>query len=166
MQIPFYIAGALLLIFGRKLFWMFVAIIGFLIGITFAPELLPDQPEAVILVVASIFGLLGALFSILLQKFAVGVSGFIAGGYITFYILQTIVVNVGQYQWVAIVAGAFLGAVLAASLVDWGLILLTSISGAVLIADNLSMKMPLLGAVLLVLIIIGIIAQVRIKIHE
>lgn len=160
------IAGALLLLFGRKIFWLFVAVVGFLIGMTYIPNLLPGQPETVILTVSLISGLLGALLSVLLQKFAVGLAGLAAGGYIAYYLLQTVAINVGDYQWLAVFAGALLGAVLAGSMYDWALILITSASGAVVIAQKLPINMPLSGFVLLALFVVGIVAQGQMKIKE
>jgi hypothetical protein len=111
-------------------------------------------------------GLLGALLAVLLQKLAVGLAGLAAGGYIAFYLLQTITLNVGEYQWLAIAAGALLGAVLAGSMYGWALILLTSASGAVVITENLPLEMPISAVILLGLTIIGIIVQARMKIKE
>jgi len=160
------VAGALLLLFGRKLFWLFVATIGFLIGMTYIPKLLPSQPETVILTVSLIAGLLGALLSVLLQKFAVGLAGLVAGGYIVFYLLDTIALNIGEFQWLAILAGALLGAVLAGSMYDWALILITAASGAVVITQHLPIAMPISGFILLVLFVVGIIGQGQMKIKE
>jgi hypothetical protein len=141
MNIMYLAAGILLLFLGRK-------------------------SETVILTVSLIGGLLGALLAILLQKFAVGLAGLAAGGYIAFYLLQTITLNVGEYQWLAIAAGALLGAVLAGSMYGWALILLTSASGAVVITENLPLEMPISAVILLGLTIIGIIVQARMKIKE
>ena len=166
MNWVYIVAGSLLLLFGRKLFWLFVAIVGFLVGMMYFPQLLPEQAEPVILTVSLIAGLLGALLSVLLQKFAIGLAGMAAGGYITYYLLQTITINVGNYQWLAILAGALLGAVLAGSMVDWALILITSASGSVVITQNLPVTMPLSVVILLLLFIAGIIAQGKMKINE
>jgi hypothetical protein len=73
-----------------------------------------------------------------LQKFAVGLAGLIAGGYIVYYLLQTNLINVGTYQWMAILAGALIGAFLAGSLFDWAMLLITSAAGAVLISQGLN----------------------------
>jgi len=166
MDIMYLAAGILLLFLGRKLFWLFVALVGFLVGLTYIPQILPGQTETVILAVSLIAGLLGALLAVLLQKFAVGLAGLAAGGYIAYYLLQTITLNVGEYQWLAIVAGALLGAVMAGSMYDWALILLTSASGAVVITQNLPLSMPISAVILSGLTIVGIIAQARIKIKE
>ncbi|MCD6576899.1 MAG: DUF4203 domain-containing protein [Anaerolineaceae bacterium] len=164
MNFIYIAAGILLLFLGRKLFWLFVAVVGFLVGLTYIPQILPGQEETVILAISLIAGLLGALLAVLLQKIAIGLAGLVAGGYIAYYLLQTITLNVGQYQWMAIVAGALLGAVLAGSMYDWALILLTSLSGAVVITQNIPISMPISAVIFLGLTIIGIVAQTRMKI--
>jgi hypothetical protein len=166
MNYMYFGAGVLLLFLGRKMFWLFVALVGFLIGLAYIPKILPAQTETVILAISLITGLLGALLAVLMQKFAIGLAGLIAGGYIAFYLLQTFPLGVGSYQWLAVAAGAFLGAVLAGSMYDWALILLTSASGAVVITQNIPIEKPFITIVLLGLLIIGIIVQARIKLRE
>ena len=166
MDLTFIAAGVLLLFLGRKLFWLFVAVVGFLIGMTFAPELLPNQPDSVILTISLIAGLLGALLAALLQKVAVGLAGFAAGGYIVYYLLEFVTVNLGDYQWMAILAGGILGALLAGSMFDWALILITSASGATIISSGLELAMPISAVVLVALLVIGVVAQGNIKAKE
>ncbi|HUV16425.1 MAG TPA: DUF4203 domain-containing protein [Pelolinea sp.] len=166
MDLTFLVAGVLLLFLGRKLFWLFVAVVGFLIGMTYAPQLLPSQPQSVILTISLIAGLLGALLAALLQKLAVGLAGFAAGGYIVYYLLQFVAVNFGEYQWMAILAGAIIGALLAGSMFDWALILLTSASGSTLISQGLNLSMPLSAVVLAGLFVFGIVVQGNIKAKE
>lgn len=156
-------AGILLLFFGKKAFWMFVAIIGFLVGMEFAPQILSGQTESVYLTVSIIVGLLGALLAVLLQKFAVGLAGLVAGGYITYTLMQMAVLDVGQYQWMVILAGALLGAVLAGTMFDWAMILITSASGAVLVYQGLNFDFPYAFVIIAVLVLLGIIVQGRIK---
>lgn len=163
MNLIYLAAGVLLLLLGRKLFWLFVAVVGFLVGITFIPQLLPDQTQSVILTVSLIAGLLGALLTVLLQKFAVGLAGLAAGGYIAFYLLQMSSFNAGEYQWLAILAGALIGAVLSGSMYDWALILITSAAGAVLISQGIGLEAYLL---ILGLVVVGIIVQGNIKAKE
>jgi len=166
MNWEYFIAGGLLLLFGRKLFWLFVAIVGFLVGMTFIPELLPEQPDQVVFAISLIAGLLGALLSVLLQKFAVGIAGFVAGAYVAYYFINTISINIGDYQWLAILAGALIGAVMAGSMMDWALILVTSASGAVAITQNLPLGMPISAIVLAGLFLLGVIAQGQMKVKE
>ena len=166
MTLIFIAAGVLLLFLGRKLFWLFVAVVGFLLGITYAPQLLPNQPQSVILTISLIAGLLGALLAALLQKLAVGLAGFAAGGYIAYFLLQFVAVNLGEYQWMAILAGAIISALLAGSMFDWALVLITSAAGAALISQGLNLGMPISAIVRIGLFVFGLIAQANIKAKE
>ncbi len=166
MDLTLITAGGLLLLLGRKLFWLFVAIAGFLAGSTFAPQLLPEQPQSVILTISLITGLLGALMAAILQKFAVAVAGFAAGGYIVYYLLQVVIQDGGQVQWLAILAGALIGAVLAGSMFDWALILITAASGATLVSQGLNLSMPLSAVVLLGLFVFSMVAQGNLRAKE
>src|SRR5437763_7374395 len=74
------IVGAAILLFGRKLFWLFVAALGFAVGIEIAAYFIHEPPPWVTLVIALGLGFLGAIFAIMLQKFAIAVAGFVAGG--------------------------------------------------------------------------------------
>ena len=156
-------AGVLLLFLGKKAFWLFVAIVGFLLGFTFAPDLLPGQTQSVYLTISLVTGLLGALLSVLLQKFAIGMAGLVAGGYVTYSLLQMAIVEAGQYQWLIIAAGALLGAVLAGSMFDWAMILITSVCGSVLIYQGASLDFSFGYILLIGLVLLGIIVQGKIK---
>jgi hypothetical protein len=159
-------AGLLLLFLGRKLFWISVAALGFIVGMTYAPQIFPDQSQTVIIIISLIVGLLGALITSLLQRFAVGISGFAAGAYIVYYMLQNVAVNAGQYQWLIIVAGGIIGAILAGSMFDWALILLTGATGATLITEGVGLAMPFSAVLLVGLFILGVIMQTNIKVKE
>jgi hypothetical protein len=83
-----------------------------------------------------------------------------------YYLLEFVAVNFGDYQWMAILAGGILGALLAGSMFDWALILLTSATGAAIISQGLNLTMPISVFVLVALFVVGIIAQGRIKAKE
>src|SRR6476661_9326781 len=74
------IIGAAILLFGRKLFWLFVAALGFAVGLEIAVYFMKDPPQWMLLLVGLGCGVVGALLAILVQKIAVAVAGFIAGG--------------------------------------------------------------------------------------
>lgn len=166
MNFIFIVSGVLLLFLGRKLFWLFVAVVGFLLGMTYAPQVLTNQPQSVILTISLIAGLLGALLAALLQKLAVGLAGFAAGGYIAYYLLQFVAINLGEFQWMAILAGAIIGALLAGSMFDWALVLITSAAGAALISQGLDLGMPISAVALIGLFVFGLFAQANIKAKE
>ncbi len=60
--------GAALLILGRKLFWVFVGAIGFVLGMDIASRFLQGRPDWLILIVALGAGVLGALLALFLQR--------------------------------------------------------------------------------------------------
>ena len=65
-----------LLFLGRKLFWLFVAAVGFVVGMEAATTLYPHQPDWS-LIVGLILGLIGAVAAIFVQKAAIGIAGFL-----------------------------------------------------------------------------------------
>src|ERR1051325_7668845 len=74
------IIGAIVLLFGRKLFWLCVAAVGFAAGVEFAPHLMHEPTPLLQLSVAIVFGFIGALLALFLQQIAIAVAGFLAGG--------------------------------------------------------------------------------------
>ena len=159
MNIIRIILGIVLVSSGQRLFWFFVAATGFLAGAILAPQFLPGQPQWVILLVALLAGLLGALLAILLQGFAIGLAGFIAGGYIVNSLLALINWNAGQYAWLFFLFGGILGAALVAFIFNGALIILSSLTGAILIVQSLPLGEPLKTAVLIALFVAGLLIQ-------
>jgi hypothetical protein len=160
------LAGLAALFLGRRLYWLFVAIVGFGVGMTMAPQFLPGQPQWVILVVAVVAGFLGAILAILLKKVAVGVAGFIAGGYLSLYLLSFFSVDLGSFQglnWAIFIIGGIVGALLVGTIFDIALIILSSGVGAGLIANTLmhdfSLQLVVAAVVFIVLFVVGIIIQ-------
>src|SRR5215470_14706357 len=75
------LVGVVILLFGRRLFWLFVAAMGFVFGAQIAAQVTHEPASSpAVLLVAIGFGIVGALLALLLQKVAIGVAGFIAGG--------------------------------------------------------------------------------------
>ncbi len=157
------VIGIAMLILGRKFFWLFTGGIGFYIGYTLAPKILPSQSENVILIVAVVLGLLGVFLSILVKSAAISIAGFAAGAYVVYSLLPMINFDLGNYYWLVIIIGGILGAVLAGTMFDWALIILTTACGAMLISTTLNLTFPLSAVVLVVLFLIGLIVQGNMK---
>jgi hypothetical protein len=153
------VLGIALLILGRKFFWLFVGVIGFLVGANLAANYLQAQPEWVQLIVAIAGGLVGALLAVVLQRVAIALAGFFAGGYLAAYLLQMVGVEPGPLTWLPWVIGGIIGAVLSLVLFDWALIILSSLTGASLIVQALAVEPSLNTVVYLVLVVIGVIVQ-------
>ncbi len=127
------LAGCCLLVLGRKLFWFFVGISGFLAGVFIVESLGLSQTAT--LVAGVVAGLAGAAIAVFLQKLAVGVAGFLAGAYLALNLANMGGWDRPPFLWVAVLVGGILGGALVAGLFDWALIILSSLLGASLIAD-------------------------------
>ena len=155
------LAGIGLLLFGRKLFWLFVGLIGFVSGIHIATRFFPGQPEWMVLAIALMAGVLGALLALFLQWLAIGLAGFFAGGYIAVRLLHVSGLATGGMYWVLFLIGGIIGLILMIILFDWALIILSSLAGAGLITESVPIAHS--GALILffVLVIAGILIQSR-----
>lgn len=153
------LVGVALLLFGRKLFWLLVAALGFAIGLQLAPYLSQNPPLWLSLLLSLGLGLLGALLAILLQKLAVGIAGFLVGGRLAIAIAAALWVNHAHYSIITFVIGGIIGALFLVALFDWALIIFSAIEGARLIADTV--HLPSTGTTVLVvaLAIFGILVQ-------
>jgi hypothetical protein len=153
------ILGLGMLFFGRRLFWLFVGAAGFLVGAHVADFLLHGKPEWTTLAIAIVAGLLGALFAVFLQRIAIAVAGFVLGGYVLPVILGQMGWRSGHSYWIMFLAGGIAGLFLVSVLFDWALIILSSVSGAVLIIEPLHAGMQVKRLLIVLLIAAGIAAQ-------
>ncbi|MEO7724823.1 MAG: DUF4203 domain-containing protein [Chthoniobacterales bacterium] len=153
------VIGIVLLLFGRKLFWLFVAALGFAIGLQLAPYFSQNPPLWLCLLLSLGLGLLGALLALLLQKVAIGIAGFLVGGRFAVAIAAAFLVNHAHYSAITFVIGGIVGALLLLALFDWALIIFSSIEGARLIADAVHLPNTGTSILLVVLAIFGIIVQ-------
>jgi hypothetical protein len=133
MNIVFILAGLVLLLFGRRLFWFFVAAAGFAAGIFLARDQFQVHSEALLLAIALIAGVVGALLSVLLQKVAVALAGFAAGGYLGAILLEAF--NASKFSWAGFLIGGICGALLLLVIFDWALIALSALLGASMLVE-------------------------------
>ncbi len=153
--------GVVILLFGRKLFWLCVAAVGFAAGVELAPHLVHEPSPLLALTVALVLGLIGALLALFLQKIAIAVLGFLAGGKLAGAIAAAFFVHYAQYSTFIFLAGGVIGAILLLVLFDWALIVVSSLIGAHLISFKSAIVLPPSGSTILFigLAIIGIMVQ-------
>lgn len=149
------ILGAALLVAGRKLFWLFIGIIGFITGLQLAQRFI-NGPDWMALLIGVIVGIIFALLAVFIEALAIGVAAFLAGGYILTSFTNTLGLNEGLLFWIIYAIGGLIGLLLVMFLFDWALIVLSSLAGASLIVQSL----PAVGTLLfLLLVIAGIVIQ-------
>src|SRR5216684_1820540 len=151
--------GAVILLFGRKLFWLCVAAVGFAAGVEIAPHLVNEPSPLLALAIALVLGLIGALLALFLQKVAIAVLGFLAGGKLAGAIASAFFVHYGQYSTIIFLGGGIVGAILLLALFDWALIVVSSLIGAHLIQS--AVVLPATGSTIVFvgLAVVGIIVQ-------
>ncbi|HEY3900572.1 MAG TPA: DUF4203 domain-containing protein [Chthoniobacter sp.] len=154
------LVGIVLLFFGRKLFWFFVGATGFVVGAEAGALLFPHQPSWE-LIAGLILGLLGIIIALALQKVAIGVAGFWAGGYLAVVLFRVLELPSHDLGWVAFLVGGIIGAVLMFVVFDWALIILSAITGAHLLVNSTDLLPVAGGLTFLVCALIGIIVQSR-----
>ena len=140
------VVGLIETLFGRRLFWLFVAIGGFLVGWYFAPaiwETIYDsgtmelwQRLVIGLVAAVVLGFLAFRFT----RIVVALAGFFVFAAATVLAIDYFGGNVERGTtnfWIAFVCGGVVGAIILGLLFDWALIVLTSLFGAGATVDGI-----------------------------
>ncbi len=153
--------GAVTLLFGRKLFWLCVAAVGFAAGVEIAPHLVHEPSPLLALAVALVLGLIGALLALFLQKVAIAVLGFLAGGKLAGAIAAAFFVHYAQYSTIIFLVGGLIGAILLLALFDWALIVVSSLIGAHLIVYQSAIALPQSGSIIVFigLAVLGVLVQ-------
>ena len=166
--------GILLLVMGRRLFWLFVGAVGFAAGYLLATNYLAMESDITRLIIALIAGVVGAILAQFVQRFAVAIAGFIAGGYLLTTFLEMIGYQTGLNSYLVFLIGGIVGVLLVVLVFDWALILLSSMVGASMLVNAFGidsgssgfLNLPDLSGgtatiILIVLVIIGIAIQSR-----
>jgi hypothetical protein len=161
MNLLRFLAGAALLTLGRKLFWLFVAAVGFIWAMNLSAIYLQGQPEWLVIGLALLAGVIGAVIAVSVRWLGVGLGGFLAGAQIAGGLLALLGFEAGGLPWLVWLIGGILGAILFVALFDWALIVLSSISGALILSDLMPFALGSTLAVFLVLVLVGIVVQAR-----
>ena len=167
--------GILLLFLGRRLFWLFVGVVGFVAGLRLAEQMLPGRPDEVVIVFSLVVGLAAAVLAIALRKIALALAGFLAGGYLLLQLLaattgtQALAVAGGPEAvqaggqiapWVVFIVGGLIGAVLMNVVFDWTLIFLSALGGSALICQCIhGVGAQIITIIFTTLTILGVLSQ-------
>ena len=151
--------GVVVLFFGRKLFWLCVAAIGFAAGVELAPRLVQEPSVLLSLTIALLLGIIGALLALFLQKIAIAALGFLAGGKLAGAIAAAFFVHYAQHSTIIFLIGGIIGAILLLVLFDWALVVVSALIGAHLIQSVITLPQSGLTIVFIGLAVIGILVQ-------
>jgi hypothetical protein len=152
------VAGALLLFYGKRLFWLAAALVAFLFGWQLFGNLFGPGLS---LILAGVLGIVFAWLAIKFVKIAAYIIGFLAGAVALPFLVGIFGLEMSWFI-LALIGGA-IGLILVAVAFDWGLILITAWAGASAITFGLQNWVSLSGTfatvVFLVLMIVGIFWQ-------
>ena len=155
------IIGILLLFIGRRLFWLFVACVGFASGYHYAQQIWAVHSPVWLLILSITVGGLGAIIAIFFQKAAIVIAGFAAGGYIVLTLFDQVDRLPAQMAWLPYIVGGIIGTITLFFVFDWALIFLSTLTGATLIVQMAVFNPGIEIALFLALVIAGMVFQVK-----
>jgi len=151
MLIVNFLLGISLLIWGRKLFWLFVAAAGFMTGLQVAARII-GGPQWLGIAIGIFFAIGAALLAVFLKTVAIGVAGFLMGGMVLTSIASFFGADAGLLYWGLFLVGGLGGIILIGMFFDLAVIWLSSLAGAFLLMN----VFPLEG-IARVLVFVGIL---------
>jgi len=152
------ILGLGFLVAGRRVFWLFVGIVGFLAGMDFAGQIFPAETGITGLVIAAVVGIVGGILAMGFQWAAIVLVGFLGGGYFLMHI-GILMWKTVESAWIFFLAGGIVGTVITILVFDWALVILTSLVGALLVVKNMVIMESLQGVVFVCCVLAGVIIQ-------
>lgn len=132
MDIINLVLGIILLTTGKRLYWLFVAVVGFVIGMMVATTYVQLTPPWLVYLVAIGVGVVGAVIATFLQKLAIAIVGFIVGGAGAMYLTGLFGVTSQATNYMVFIIGGIVGLLLVASMFNWALYILSSWAGSTL----------------------------------
>ncbi|MDA1369971.1 MAG: DUF4203 domain-containing protein [Proteobacteria bacterium] len=148
--------GLAVLFFGRRLFWLYIGLVGVLAGFELSQTYFPDMPYWLSLTIAIILGVIMAVLAIALQYVAMALAGFVGGAYVALQIMTLLpAIDVSQLpEWLLLVPGVF-GALICLVVFNPALIVLSSFTGAAVLAQLVPLDPLLQNGLMLVLALVG-----------
>jgi hypothetical protein len=152
------LVGGSLVLAGRKLFWLLLGAIGFLIGLELATWI-AFHSELVLIIATIGLGVVFALMGIFLESVAIGMAGFLGGGLTLMRMASLMGLDSAVARWITFIVGGIIGAVLIVRLFNWALITISSIAGASMIASGLYLHQGIRPLIFLAIAVLGILFQ-------
>lgn len=153
------ITGLLLLLAGRRLFWVSVACVGFIVAYHLTLATGMGGPAWIAWALPLGIGLVGALVALVYQKIAVVLAGFMIGGLIVTDLFHLLGIYDGIFSLIILVAGGIAGAIAMLVIFDWALIVLSSLAGAFVIVQSMGLDNTMGNSAILVLALLGTMVQ-------
>lgn len=151
-------AGAVLLVAGRRVYWLLVGLVGFVVGFALAAELMKG-PDWLILVAGLVAGLLASVLAVLFQKIVLAVAGFLIAGLAVVWWSGQMGWGEPWWVWALTIAAGILGAALTRTVFEVALALLASVFGATLVLEALQRPATQTSLWFVILVVGGVVMQ-------
>lgn len=154
-------AGIALLLFGRQIYWALVGALGFIAGLIVAEMLLGDRAGLIVVALAVVAGVLGAVLAVVLQRVMVALAGFAIGGQLaaTLFSSAPSLVDGVPFATLPYLIGGVVGAVLVFLVFDLALIVLSSLMGAALVTRVVGEGGTIVTVVFVAAFLLGAVVQ-------
>jgi hypothetical protein len=156
--------GALLLLFGRRLYFLLLGVVGFVLGlwVSTSPPVealgLDASPE-VRIAIALALGAIAAGLAFVVHRVALGAAGLAAGGLGGLWLAQLTTGGVEGWTWLWPAGGALAGALLLPGLYRAALVVLSAWFGAALVVQATPLEGAPAALAALGLLCVGILFQ-------
>jgi hypothetical protein len=151
--------GSALLLFGRRLFWLLIGLLGFAAGFWLADSFLRFESLGLRLRMAAALGVLGALAAVFLQKVAIAAGGALVAAYSAWWYLSLGRPELEVLHWLLVAGAAIVGLLLARLVAEVALIALSTLAGATLVLQALDADPDLSRWLFIGLLILGAAVQ-------
>ena len=128
-------AGVALLVFGRRLFWLAVGALGFLVGFGLFGAFAEGIDPRLTLVLGLAAGVAGAVLAVAVQRFAIVVAGFLLAALAVHGLLPGLVTIPDAQLLVVSLLGGLVGALLALGVANLALRIVTAGVGSLLLVE-------------------------------
>jgi hypothetical protein len=159
MSVILVVIGFILLVIGHQSSWLYVGGVALVMGSLLADRLSFVRSATDLIIFSFTSGVLGSLLVVYLRKFMLVLAAFLSGSYISYYLPEALGWDT---SWINPVVVLLVGLASAIMTFVWGalpLILISTLLGATLIVQNMSL--PSIGPVSLFIVatIFGLVAQ-------
>lgn len=151
--------GLAVLVMGRQIFWIFIAGLGFALGLLISTQYYNAQFEWQVFLISTIIAVVGAILAYTVQRFAAGLAGFATGWFLTIVVLSYLNLNLGQIESVLPYIVGIISGFLLIIFFDWGVIIASSLAGSAIIVSGMSLRENVELALIIMFAMVGIVIQ-------
>ena len=160
--------GAILLLAGRKLYPLFLAVVGFGFGWWLISQLgirpgtrFPYEIDQVGLLAGIITGVIGAGLAFFVHKIILGIVGFLIGALLALWAIQVWGLFFGGVEWLVVLLVGIFSALSLRAVFSGALVVLSALVGASLVARGLAVPPEYAFPATLGLTLLGVLLQSR-----